>query len=75
MKNAATEICAHIRAFCQINVDLVNEQSRLTRLGGVMVGASTPSLGGRWFKPRPSLPKDLKMVRAASFLDAQHLKG
>ena len=38
---------------------------------GVMFVVSALSLGGRWFEPRPSHPKDFKMARAASLLDIQ----
>ena len=46
----------------------------MPRAGGVMVRTCALSLGGRWFELCPDHTKDLKMVCAASLLDAQHLK-
>ena len=43
--------------------------------GGVMVIVSALSLGGWWFKPSQVIPKALKMVSAASLLDAEHLSA
>jgi len=46
-----------------------------TRLGDVMVGASAPGPGGQCFERSPSHTTDLNMVRAASLLNAQHIKS